>query len=293
MSNNLLKIGTILYKGNLQLSLFKDGFFYVLNNFAQKNELLDVRNFYNNLSESLDYIKNNYEKLFLLKTEYNLDSTLLPPNPFPSKIVGIGKNYKAHAKEMKGSIKPAFFLKAPSALIGSNNDIIVPPFIKKPDYEGEVVLLIGKKVKNASLKEAKEAILGYTAGNDFTARDLQYGENNSECLPWSQAKSLDTFSPTGPYIKIINDYSEMENVCVTTKLNGMIVQQGCPEDMFYDYANVVAEASKLMTLYPGDLIFTGTPAGVGHAKGKYLNNGDLIEIIVTGLDTLKNKVVRY
>ncbi|AFZ71270.1 2-keto-4-pentenoate hydratase/2-oxohepta-3-ene-1,7-dioic acid hydratase [Caldisphaera lagunensis DSM 15908] len=292
MSYSSLKIGSVFYENKLHLSLFKDGLFYISDKSEINNELLDIKNFYINLPKSLVHIRENHEK-FTLKTNYNLDSTLMPPNPFPSKIVGIGKNYISHAKEMKGSIKPAFFLKAPSALIGSNTDIVVPSFIKKPDYEGEVVILIGKKVKNASLKEAKESIVGYTAGNDFTARDLQYGDNNTECLPWSQAKSLDTFSPTGPYIKIIDDYSELENVCVTTRLNGKTVQQGCPSEMFYDYANVVLEVSKLMTLYPGDLVFTGTPSGVGHAKGNYLNDGDVIEVIVTGIDPLRNKVVRY
>ncbi|MGC9134059.1 fumarylacetoacetate hydrolase family protein [Caldisphaera sp.] len=284
-----IKIGNVLIQGNQELAIFHDGYFYR----AEKNDnsKLYIRNFYTNLPQSLEYLIRNIDQ-FNIKTEYTINSVLQPPNPYPSKIVGIGKNYVAHAKEMKGSLKPAFFLKAPSALIGSNSNIVIPDFIKKPDYEGEVVILIGKKVKNANINEAKESIIGYSSGNDVTARDLQYGENNNECLPWSQAKSLDTFSPIGPYIKIIQDYSEMENICVTTKLNGETVQHGCPSDMYYDYANIVVEVSKLMTLYPGDLIFTGTPPGVGHAKGYYIRNGDYIEISVTGLDPLRNKVLR-
>ncbi|WP_292320266.1 fumarylacetoacetate hydrolase family protein [Caldisphaera sp.] len=284
-----IKIGNVLIQGNQELAIFHDGYFYR----AEKNDnsKLYIRNFFANLPQSLEYLIRNIDQ-FNIKTEYTINSVLQPPNPYPSKIVGIGKNYVAHAKEMKGSLKPAFFLKAPSALIGSNSDIVIPDFVKKPDYEGEVVILIGKKVKNANINEAKESIIGYSSGNDVTARDLQYGENNNECLPWSQAKSLDTFSPIGPYIKIIQDYSEMENICVTTKLNGETVQHGCPSDMYYDYANIVVEVSKLMTLYPGDLIFTGTPPGVGHAKGYYIRNGDYIEISVTGLDPLRNKVLR-
>ncbi|MGC8572649.1 MAG: fumarylacetoacetate hydrolase family protein [Caldisphaera sp.] len=284
-----IKIGNVLIQGNQELAIFHDGYFYR----AEKNDnsKLYIRNFFTNLPQSLEYLIRNIDQ-FNIKTEYTINSVLQPPNPYPSKIVGIGKNYVAHAKEMKGSLKPAFFLKAPSALIGSNSNIVIPDFIKKPDYEGEVVILIGKKVKNANINEAKESIIGYSSGNDVTARDLQYGENNNECLPWSQAKSLDTFSPIGPYIKIIQDYSEMENICVTTKLNGETVQHGCPSDMYYDYANIVVEVSKLMTLYPGDLIFTGTPPGVGHAKGYYIRNGDYIEISVTGLDPLRNKVLR-
>lgn len=285
-----IRIGNVLIQGNQELVLFRDKYFYKIGE-GEKNKYLYTKNFYSNLPQSLEYLIKNLD-LFNIKTEYNLDSILLPPNPYPSKIIGIGKNYIAHAKEMKGSLKPAFFLKATSALIGSNSNIIIPNFVKKPDYEGEVVLLIGKKVKNASINEAKESIIGYTSGNDVTARDLQYGENNNECLPWSQAKSLDTFSPVGPYIKIIQSYSEMENLCITTKLNGEVVQHGCPSDMYYDYANIIVEISKLMTLYPGDLVFTGTPPGVGHAKGYYLKDGDNIEIIASGLDPLRNKVVR-
>ncbi|MGC8566795.1 MAG: fumarylacetoacetate hydrolase family protein [Caldisphaera sp.] len=285
-----LNLGS-LDRNDYYLAVFYDNNFFSLKKHAKNNSIFTSKIFFQSLPYSLDELSTILNLVLDNKPEANLSDILPPPNPFPSKIVGIGKNFKEHAKEMKNGNKPAFFLKAPSALIGHNNEIIIPSFVKKPDYEGEVVLLMGKKVKNASIKEAKEAIIGYTAGNDVTGRDLQYGEKN-ECLPWSQAKGLDTFAPTGPYIKIIDDYSELENVCLKTYLNGIEVQHGCPNDMIFDYANIIVEASRLMTLYPGDMVFTGTPAGVGHAKGNYLKNNDLIKIEVTGIDPLINKVVR-
>jgi 2-keto-4-pentenoate hydratase/2-oxohepta-3-ene-1,7-dioic acid hydratase in catechol pathway len=217
-----------------------------------------------------------------------LSSPLEPPVPTPSKIIGIGKNYAAHAREMKSVERPVFFMKAPSALIGNLHVIEVPGLVSKPDYEGEVVIVMGRPVKGASRREAQEAILGYMAGNDVTARDLQY----DECMPWCLSKSVDTFSPTGPYLKVVEGYPELEGLCVETYLNGERVQRGCAGDMTYDFAGIVAEISKYMKLMPGDLIFTGTPPGVGHPRGRYLQDGDRVEVRVTNIDPLINVVRR-
>ncbi len=272
---------------NPALALFYDGKFYSLKKLERSNYDLRLEKFYASFPFSLEELLVVYDDVITSEPVADLSSKLLAPNPYPSKIIGIGKNYKRHIKEMNLGNKPSFFLKAPSSLIGHNNSIVVPPFVKKPDYEGEVVLLIGRRVKNASPHEAKKAIIGYSAGNDVTARDLQYGD---EPLPWSQAKSIDTFTPIGPYVKILEDYSELEEVCVKTFLNGSLVQEGCPDDMILDYAHIVAEASRLMTIYPGDFIFTGTPAGVGHATGKYLKDGDKVKVEVSGIDPLVNRV---
>lgn len=230
----------------------------------------------------------NYERLAADEVVQDLSAPLDPPDPYPSKIIGIGKNYAEHAREMRSETRPVFFMKAPSALIGHRHHIEVPPVVAKPDYEGEVVIVIGKPVKLASREEAKSAIFGYMAGNDVTARDLQYDEH----LPWCLSKSVDTFSPTGPYINVVSDYSELEGLCVETYLNGERVQRGCAADMTYDFASIVQELSKYMKLLPGDLIFTGTPPGVGHPRGRYLLDGDVIEVKVTGLEALVNSVTR-
>ena len=220
------------------------------------------------------------------------EAKLLPPVPRPGKIVGVGRNYASHAREMGGEPprEPELFLKAPSALTGHMEPIVVPPYVEKPDYEGEIVLVVGRRLRQASPAEAAEAILGYTAGNDVTARDFQFDLKR----PWSLAKSLDTFAPLGPYVEIIDDPSRLEDLCLETRLNGEKMQQGCVQDMTLSPAKLLAYISRYMTLHPGDLIYTGTPPGVGHARKppRYLQHGDLIEVRITGLDPLRNPVVR-
>ena len=218
----------------------------------------------------------------------DLGRPLEPPVLRPSKIIGIGKNYAAHAREMKSAERVVYFMKAPSALIGHLHYIEIPPFVAKPDYEGEVVIVIGKAVKNASLKEAQDSIAGFMAGNDVTARDLQY----DECMPWCLSKSVDTFSPTGPYLVLIDDYDDLSSACVETRLNGEVVQRGCPSEMTMSFAEIVSDLSRYMKLLPGDLIFTGTPPGVGHPRGRYLKDGDVVSVKVGNEAPLVNYVRR-
>jgi len=131
-------------------------------------------------------------------------------------------------------------------------------------------------VKEASRSEAREAILGFTAGLDVTARDIQYGERRR---PWSMAKSIDTFAPTGPYLLATDSYSEVGDLCIEVRLNGRRMQHGCVSDMVFKPSEILMHVSRLMTLHPGDLVFTGTPPGVGHARSPpvYLSPGDLLE----------------
>ncbi len=218
----------------------------------------------------------------------DLSTPLEPPVPTPSKIVGVGKNYEGHAREMRSIARPVYFMKAPSALIGHLSPILVPPFVTKPDYEGEIVIVLGHPVKHASFNEAKDAILGFMAGNDVTARDLQY----DECMPWCLSKSVDTFSPTGPYLVVIDDYAQLEGLCVETRLNGERVQRGCASEMTMSFADIVSDLSRFMRLLPGDLIFTGTPPGVGHPRGRYLIDGDVVSVQVGGDAPLVNSVRR-
>ncbi len=220
------------------------------------------------------------------------EARLLPPVPSPGKIVGVGRNYASHAREMGGEPpqEPELFLKAPSALTGHMEPIVVPSYVEKPDYEGEIVLVVGRRLKHAFPGEAAEPILGYTAGNDVTARDFQFDQKR----PWSLAKSLDTFAPLGPYVEIIEDPSRLDDLCLETRLNGEKMQHGCTSDMTLGPAELLAYISRYMTLHPGDLIYSGTPPGVGHARSppRYLKHGDIVEVRVTGLDPLGNPVVR-
>ncbi len=197
----------------------------------------------------------------------------------PSKIVAVALNYKEHAKEMGKPLpdEPLIFIKPPSALCNPYEAIRLPEMSKRVDYEGELAVIIGKKAKNVSVYEAKEYILGYTCFNDVTARDLQ----KKDTL-FSRAKGFDTFAPIGPCIE--TDVEPM-NLKIITRLNGKVVQEGYTSDMIFDVYELVSFISRIMTLYPGDVIATGTPPGVGP-----LNTGDRVEVNIEGIGTLVNYV---
>lgn len=275
-------LASVLVNDRARLAVVEKGQVFLVS--SPEHELTYSELFYERPLELLSRL----ERADLEGPVASLDSPLEPPVPRPSKIIGVGKNYAAHAREMRSVERTVFFMKAPSALTGHRHEVVVPPEVAKPDYEGEIVIVIGKAVRRASEAEAKGAILGYMAGNDVTARDLQY----DECMPWCLSKSVDTFSPTGPYLKVVQDYSELEDLCLETRLNGDVVQKGCAREMMHSFAELIVELSKYMTLRPGDLIFTGTPPGVGHPRGRYLQDGDMIEVSITGLDALVNVVSR-
>ncbi len=197
----------------------------------------------------------------------------------PSKIVAVALNYKEHAKEMGKPLpdEPLIFIKPPSALCNPYEAIRLPEMSNRVDYEGELAVIIGKKAKNVSVREAKEYILGYTCFNDVTARDLQ----KKDTL-FSRAKGFDTFAPIGPWIE--TDVEPM-SLKIITKLNGKVVQEGYTSDMIFDVYELVSFISRIMTLYPGDVIATGTPPGVGP-----LNTGDRVEVNIEGIGTLVNYV---
>lgn len=215
-----------------------------------------------------------------------LDEPLPPINPEPRLVVGFGRSYGAHAREMGGG-KVAFFLKAPSSLTGHRGFIEIPGWVSKPDYEGEVVVVLGSRLRGASVGEAVGAIIGYTAGNDVTARDLQEAG-----YPWSMAKSIPTFGPVGPLVMLVDDARVLDDVCLETVVNGERLQEGCLSELVKPLPELVAEASKFFAFRPGDLVFTGTPQGVGHARSppRYLKPGDVVEVAVKGVSPLVNTV---
>lgn len=217
----------------------------------------------------------------------------LPPCN-PSKIIGLARNYESHLKEAQ-SVKqkpyrePDIFFKSKNSLIGHLDQIVIPSFIKKPDYEGELVVIVSKKGKNIEASRAKEYIFGYTIGNDITARDLQLerGEN-------STAKSLDTFAPVGPWIVTLDEIGENPDLEIKLLLNGNVMQNEKTSSMYLKVPDIIAYISKFVTLLPGDIIFTGTPAGVGHFRNPpiYLKDGDKIDVYIEKIGTLTNSV-RY
>ena len=200
----------------------------------------------------------------------------------PSKIVCIGLNYHAHVKASLSSNKPPeyplVFLKPPSAVIGPDDNIILPPQSQRVDYEAELGVVIGQKIKNATVAEAAEAVFGLTCVNDVTARDLQQKDGQ-----WSRAKGFDTFCPVGPWIVTDIDY---RNLPVEGVLNGDIKQSGRTSQMIFNTPYLISYISSIMTLYPGDLISTGTPSGISPMKP-----GDKIEVRIEGVGTLMNYVV--
>ena len=209
------------------------------------------------------------------------DVQLLAPIQ-PGKIVAIGRNYAEHAKEHGSDVpaEPLLFLKATSAVIGPDEPIVLTPLSKQVDHEAELVLVIGKRAKNVPEEKAWEYVLGVTCGNDVTARDLQRSDGQ-----WSRAKGFDTFCPLGPWIVTHLRPEDIGDLGITCRVNGAMKQMGLARDMVFSPAKLIAHITAAMTLFPGDLIMTGTPAGVGPLKA-----GDVVEVEVEGIGVLRNPV---
>ena len=208
------------------------------------------------------------------------DVALLAPVIPRSKVVCIGKNYHDHAAEMGGEApaEPLMFLKPNTSVIGPGDVIVRPTSLSShTDYEGELAVVIGRIAKNVPAEKASDYIFGYTVANDITARDLQRSDGQ-----WSRAKGFDTFCPVGPVIETDLD---LETAAITTRVNGEVRQQGPVSDMIHGIGALVAYASAVFTLLPGDLILTGTPAGVGPFVA-----GDAVEVEVSGIGVLRNTV---
>lgn len=198
----------------------------------------------------------------------------------PTKIVAMGLNYLNHAKELKLPIPlhPLIFLKPPTAMIGTEEEIIYPPDSKRVDYEAELAVVIAKKTRNVQPHNALKHVLGYTCFNDVTARDLQKMDNQ-----WTRSKSFDTFAPIGPWIV---DDIDPHDLAIEAYLNNKVKQRSNTSELIFKIDEIVSFVSKVMTLLPGDVIATGTPPGVGP-----MLSGDEIKIKIENIGTLTNKVV--
>ena len=211
--------------------------------------------------------------------ERHLDEVRLLAPVLPGKVLCIGRNYIAHALEQNAELPevPLLFLKPPSSVIGPGQTILLPPQSQQVEHEGELVAVIGQRGRWIPPEEAFEYILGYTVGNDITARDLQRRDNQ-----WTRGKGFDTFCPLGPWIETEFDPSD---ALITCHVNGALRQMGSTRDMVFSVRHLIAYASSIMTLEPGDVLLTGTPAGIGP-----LQPGDIVEVTVEGLGTLTNPV---
>ncbi len=210
---------------------------------------------------------------------YPLEKVKLLSPCQPSKIVCLGVNYRPHAKEMNSSLpaNPLIFLKPSTAVIGPEDSITLPRVWKRVDYEGELGVVIGKKAKYVSASEADKYILGYTCFNDVTERQFQKDDGQ-----WTRGKGYDTFAPFGPWIETGIDASDLK---LETYLNGEVRQSGRTSELVFGVSALIEFITGVMTLLPGDVIATGTPAGVGPMKA-----GDVVEVRIEKIGTLRNRV---
>lgn len=218
------------------------------------------------------------------------EARLHAPITRPQKIIAIGLNYEDHAAETGGEIpeKPIVFAKYPNTIIGPGEAIRIPPITEQADYEAELAVVIGRPAKNVSESEALEYVFGYTNCNDVSSRDLQFSEGGQ----WTRSKSIDTFAPIGPYVSTRDEVPDPRNLWIRCTLNGEVMQDSTTSKMAFSVAELVAFLSTGMTLMPGDIIATGTPAGVGFARDPavFLKAGDEVTIEIEGLGTLTNPV---
>ena len=208
---------------------------------------------------------------------------LLSPVIPRSKVIGVGRNYAAHAAELGNLVPelPLTFFKPNTSVIGPGEAIVLPPETSNLHFEGELAVVIGRIARRVPRERAPEVIFGYTVGNDVTARDLQQTDGQ-----WTRAKGFDTFCPLGPWIVTHLGLDDVDGLDITTTLNGEARQQGNTSAMTYKVADLIAHISDFTTLLPGDVILTGTPAGVGQ-----MVSGDEVSVTIDGIGTLTNPVV--
>ena len=218
------------------------------------------------------------------------EARLHAPIGRPGKIIAIGLNYEDHANETGAELpaKPIVFAKYPNTIIGPGEAIRIPSITEQVDYEAELAVVIGQSAKNVSASEALEYVFGYTNCNDVSSRDLQFSEGGQ----WTRSKSIDTFAPIGPYIATRDEVPDPQNLSIRCLLNGETMQDSTTANMIFPVAELVAFLSTGMTLMPGDIIATGTPAGVGFVRDPkvFLKAGDEVTIEIEGLGSLTNPV---
>lgn len=223
--------------------------------------------------------------------ELSADTRLGSPVARPSKLVCVGKNYMDHAKEFGGGVpdEPVLFMKATTACCGPYDDVILPTGSQKLDYEVELALVIGKTSRNIRERDAIDHVAGYTILCDYSERAWQ----KERCGQWVKGKSSDTFAPFGPCLVTTDELSDPQCLCLWTKVNGEKRQNGWSGDMMFGVAYLVSYISQFMTLLPGDIIATGTPAGVGMGMTppRYLSAGDQVELGIEGIGTMRQRVI--
>jgi 2-keto-4-pentenoate hydratase/2-oxohepta-3-ene-1,7-dioic acid hydratase in catechol pathway len=221
------------------------------------------------------------------------DAQYLPPIPDPQKIICIGLNYRDHASEQNIPVprEPVIFSKFITTLIGHGRNIELPTVSKKVDFEAELVAVIGKPGRHISEADAPAHVAGYMPGHDVSARDWQKEKDGKQ---WLCGKSFDTFAPTGPELVTADEVADPHNLPIRLRLNGQIMQDSNTSRLIFPVPKLIAYISQVFTLTPGDLIFTGTPSGVGDFRKPpiYMKPGDVADVEIEGLGVLRNRVVQ-
>jgi len=216
-----------------------------------------------------------------------------PPVCRPSKIICIGLNYRDHAAETKAEApkEPVLFFKATTSLVGPNDDLVRPRNATKVDWEVELAVVMGKRASYVSKEQALEHVAGYALHNDYSERNFQLERGGQ----WVKGKSADTFAPLGPFLATPDEIPNVGNLPMWLKVNGQVRQKSSTANMIFDVATLVSYVSQFMTLLPGDIISTGTPAGVGLGMNPpvYLNAGDVVELGIEGLGESRQRVKEY
>ena len=235
------------------------------------------------------FVESNNGKLAKLSKDIGLAS----PVARPSKIVCIGLNYADHAKETNAQIpkEPIIFFKSTTALTGPNDDVIIPKNSKKTDWEVELAVVIGKRASYVEESEALNYVAGYCLHNDLSEREFQLERNGQ----WVKGKSCDTFAPVGPFLATQDEIADVNNLKLWLKLNGQTMQDGTTANLIFKIPFLISYLSQFMTLLPGDIISTGTPAGVGLGMNPqvYLKPGDVVELGIDGLGISKQNIKAY
>jgi 2-keto-4-pentenoate hydratase/2-oxohepta-3-ene-1,7-dioic acid hydratase in catechol pathway len=218
------------------------------------------------------------------------DVILKAPVLKAQKVIGIGLNYRDHSEETGIAIptSPLLFGMYANAIVGPDTPIVIPPATQKVDYEAELVVVMGSRARDVTPQDAVRFVAGYTIGNDVSARDLQFAEKQ-----WTRGKSIDTFAPMGPCLVTRSELGSADSLGIELRLNGQTMQKSNTRYLIFNVPALVSHISQTMTLEPGDVIYTGTPSGVGFTRNPpvFLKQGDTIEIEIEGIGVLRNSVI--
>lgn len=282
-----MKLIRYRHGGKSRPGVIIDGKYYSVSDFVDNfNEAFFQSD---GLSRLKEIVENNAGKLPELPADARLDS----PVARPSKIVCIGLNYADHARETNATppSEPVIFMKSTTAIVGPNDDVVIPKDSKKTDWEVELAVLIGRKASYVGEEEAMDYVAGYLLHNDLSEREFQLERGGT----WDKGKGCDTFAPLGPWLATKDEVADVNSLRLWLKVNGETMQNGNTSDFIFKIPYIVSYVSRFMTLLPGDIISTGTPAGVGLGMNPpvYLKEGDVVELGIDGLGAAKQRIISY